>query len=148
MRSGGWREVLESHRLRAGPGAVQHSRSAARSNRQPSAHMEGSVRVPRGMGALCADYGPIPAGYLCSDAGGSATLTKVGAGPSTVVNVSPSGVNTIQDFPSDTPLSCADMAAAGVDLSGTTCASSMPGWVIPAAVGVLMFALFMGSRGR
>jgi hypothetical protein len=35
-----------------------------------------------------------------------------------------------------------------MDLSGTTCASSMPGWVIPAAVGVLMFALFMGSRGR
>lgn len=105
--------------------------------------------VRRGMGALCADYGPIPPGYLCSDAGGSATLTKVGAGPSTVVTVTPSGPNVVQtedSFPTDTPLTCADMRAAGVDVSGMDCGSSMPGWLIPAAVGTLIFAIFMGSR--
>lgn len=102
--------------------------------------------VRRGMGALCADYGPIPAGYLCSDAGGSATLTQVGAAPSTTVNVSPSGVNTIQE--TDSPLTCAEMQAAGVDLSGTSCAASaIPSWAIPAGIGVLILFLFMGGGG-
>lgn len=113
----------------------------------------GAYRRRRGMGETCASRGPIPPGYLCSDASGNAVITQVGAGPSTVVNVSPSGVNTVEDWFTqnvDEPLTCAEMLAAGADLTGTTCASSplagMPGWVIPVGVAVLAFAIFMRAR--
>ena len=35
--------------------------------------------IPRGLGATCASYGPLPAGYACVDsAGGNATLIPPG----------------------------------------------------------------------
>ena len=108
--------------------------------------------VRRGMGATCAESGPIPPGYLCSDTGtgGSALITKVGAAPSTVVTVNPSGPNTVQvqdSFPVDTPLTCAEIIAAGADVSGTDCApSGLPGWLIPAAIAALIFGLMVGRN--
>jgi len=64
------------------------------------------------------------------------------------------GVGATTDFPTDTPLTCAQMSAAGVDLSGTDClatpavTSSMPSWLIPAGIGLLVAILFMGGGRR
>lgn len=53
----------------------------------------------------------------------------------------------------DTALTCAQMIAAGTDVSGTDCAapavlSKLPSWAIPAGIGLIVFMMFSGGGGR
>jgi len=99
----------------------------------------------RGMGDTCASLGPLPGGYLCSDAGGSPVLTQVGAA-STVVNVSSSGANTLLGSglvdqvntcvgAGGTETDCID-AVISVNLP-----AGLPSWVLPVGLGVLALLL-------
>ena len=96
----------------------------------------------RGMGETCASLGPLPGGYLCSDAGGSAVLTQVGAAP-TVLNVSSSGVNTLLGSGLDAQVqTCVDAGGPLADcidavISTNASAAGLPSWLLPVGIGVL-----------
>lgn len=94
-----------------------------------------------GMGETCASLGPLPGGYLCSDATGSPVLQQVGAVP-TVVNVSASGANTLLGSGLiDQVNTCVAAGGAESDciaavLSVNTPAG-LPAWALPVGIGVL-----------
>jgi hypothetical protein len=96
----------------------------------------------RGMGETCASLGPLPGGYLCSDATGSPVLQQVGAVPA-VVNVSASGVNTLLGSGLDAQVqTCVEAGGSLTDciaavISVNTSSSGLPSWALPVGIGVL-----------
>lgn len=95
----------------------------------------------RGMGDTCASLGPLPAGYLCADAGGSPVLTQVGASP-TIVNVSASGTNTLLGGGlTDQVNTCMEAGGALTDcvaaVLSTNTPAGLPSWLLPVGIGLL-----------
>jgi len=98
----------------------------------------------RGMGATCAQMGPLPAGYLCQDSGGEGVLTQVGATP-TVVNVSGSGANTLLSSGlTDQVQTCVGAGGTMEDCIAAVLSSNatgLPSWLLPVGLGLLGFLL-------
>jgi hypothetical protein len=110
------------------------------------------VIVRRGMGATCASYGPLPAGYACVDsASGDAKLIPPGGSFSAVQTDSFGQVGPVdcavaqQALAFDPTLSAILPAQC---LGGASSLSSLPSWAIPAGIGLLVVVLLMGSGGR
>lgn len=94
--------------------------------------------IIRGMGAGAADL----------------TITQAAAGAAKQL-----GSSSSSEIPTDAPLSCAQIIAAGADVSGTDCDtfsshaaayfSALPPWLLPlAAFSILALVIVPGGRRR
>lgn len=101
------------------------------------------VRRHRGMGATCADYGPIPPGYVCIDSStGNPTLVPPSfTGPGPIPSVQPLQIQVTPQGATCTGGDCAAYNAAPAPFDPT----SMPVIVMVAAV-LLVFGVFAGGR--
>lgn len=92
--------------------------------------------VRRGMGATCADYGALPAGYLCIDsASGNPTLTPPSSTPPLQLVVTPQG-----------PATCVGGDCAAYNAAGTPFDPTSVGTITMAVAILFVIGIFAGGR--